>query len=70
MRHSQKVIVLVSTPTPPGHKPSESKGGVFGNIRGTGSGNASAAILSKMKADFEVGNKERPVETPSRTRYV
>lgn len=70
MQHCQKVIVLVNTLTPLGYKPSESKGGVFGNIRGTSSANGSSAILSKMKADFEVGSKERPVEAPSRTRYA
>ena len=69
MQHSQKIIVLVNTPTPLGHKSSESKGGVFGNIRGTSTGNASSAILSKMKADFEVRSKERSAEPPSRTRY-
>jgi hypothetical protein len=71
MQHSHKVIVLVNTPTPPGHKTSESKGGVFGNIRSAGLGNTNSAVLGKMKADFEVGSKERPADSnPTRTRYV
>lgn len=71
MQHSQKIIVLVNTATSTSQRPAETKGGVFGTIRNAGTGNTNAAVLSKMKADFEVGPKDKAVDSgPARTRYT
>ena len=69
--HSQKIIALVDVPPAAGNKPSESKGGVFSNIRNAGTGNLNSAVLNKIKADFEVATKEQVAANIStRTRYV
>ncbi|KAJ9123251.1 hypothetical protein QFC22_001447 [Naganishia vaughanmartiniae] len=69
--HSQKIIALVNIPPATGHKPSESKVGVFSNIRNAGAGNPNSAVLNKIKADFEVATKEQvAANTSTRTRYV
>ncbi|KAJ9107506.1 hypothetical protein QFC21_000962 [Naganishia friedmannii] len=69
--HAQKIIALVSVPPPAGHKPSESKGGVFSNIRNAGAGIPNSAVFNKIKADFEVSTKEQVAANVStRTRCI